>query len=68
MKITQVECVPLTLPSSLGRTNSVLLVKIHTDEGFTGIGDGGGVNQDMVTAMVKSWKPFLIGACHWTGA
>jgi L-alanine-DL-glutamate epimerase-like enolase superfamily enzyme len=62
MKITQIECVPLTLPSSLGRTNSVLLVKLHTDEGFTGIGDGGGVNQDIVTAMVKSWEPFIIGA------
>jgi L-alanine-DL-glutamate epimerase-like enolase superfamily enzyme len=62
MKITQVECVPLTLPSSLGRTTNVLLVKIHTDEGFTGIGDGGGVSQELVTTMIKSWKPFLIGA------
>jgi L-alanine-DL-glutamate epimerase-like enolase superfamily enzyme len=62
MKITQVECVPLSLPSSRGRKNSILLVKVHTDEGITGIGDGGGVNQDIATAMIKSWAPFLIGA------
>jgi L-alanine-DL-glutamate epimerase-like enolase superfamily enzyme len=62
MKITQIECVPLTLPSSRGRTNSTLLVKLHTDEGITGYADGGGVNQDLVTLMVKGWAPFLIGA------
>ena len=62
MKITQIECVPLSLPSSRGRKNSILLVKVHTDEGITGIGDGGGVNQDIATAMIKSWAPFLIGA------
>ena len=62
MKITQVECVPLTLPSSMGRTNNVLLVKLHTDEGITGMADGGGVNQDMVTLMVKGWEQVLIGA------
>jgi L-alanine-DL-glutamate epimerase-like enolase superfamily enzyme len=65
MKITDIECVPLSLPNLMGgggRLSSNLLVKIHTDEGITGMGDGGGVNQDIVTMMVKAWAPILIGA------
>jgi L-alanine-DL-glutamate epimerase-like enolase superfamily enzyme len=65
MKITKIECVPLSLPSSMrgeGRVSNVLLVKLHTDEGITGIADAGGVNQDAGIVMVKSWEPFLIGA------
>ena len=45
-----------------GRLNNTLLVKIHTDEGITGIADAGQVNQEAVIMMVKSWAPFLIGA------
>ena len=44
MKITEIECVPISAPSPMrgeGRTSNILLVKIHTDEGITGIGDGG---------------------------
>ncbi|HEY93651.1 MAG TPA: mandelate racemase/muconate lactonizing enzyme family protein [Dehalococcoidia bacterium] len=64
MKITEIECVPISLPlkGQPGRLNDLLMIKIHTDEGITGIGDGGLVNQDIVTMMVKSWAPVLIGA------
>ncbi|MFC1949769.1 mandelate racemase/muconate lactonizing enzyme family protein [Chloroflexota bacterium] len=65
MKITQIECVPISVPSSMrgeGRVSNVLLVKLHTDEGITGMADAGGVNQDAVIVMVKSWEPILIGA------
>ncbi len=65
MKITEIECVPLSLPSPMrgkGRLNDVLLVKIHTDEGITGIADAGQVNQETIIMMIKSWAPFLIGA------
>ncbi|HEY96051.1 MAG TPA: mandelate racemase/muconate lactonizing enzyme family protein [Dehalococcoidia bacterium] len=65
MKITKVECVPLSIPTPMrgeGRAGNILLVKLHTDEGLVGIGDAGGVNQEIVVEMVKSWKPVLIGA------
>ncbi len=65
MKITQVECIPLSVPSPMrgeGRASNVVLVKLHTDEGITGMADAGGVNQDAVIVMVKSWETFLIGA------
>ena len=66
MKITQIECIPLSLPRKMkgenARPGDILLVKIHTDEGITGIGDAGGVNQDFITMMIKSWESFLIGA------
>jgi len=65
MKITEIECVPLSVPSPMrgeGRFGNILLAKIHTDEGITGIGDAGGVNQEAVIMMIKSWAPFLIGA------
>jgi L-alanine-DL-glutamate epimerase-like enolase superfamily enzyme len=44
------------------RPGKVLLVKINTDEGITGMGDAGGVNNEVVINMIKSWAPFLIGA------
>jgi L-alanine-DL-glutamate epimerase-like enolase superfamily enzyme len=65
MKITEIECVPISAPSPMrgeGRTSNILLVKIHTDEGITGIGDAGGVNQEAVIMMIKQWAPVLIGA------
>ena len=64
MKITEIECIPISVPlkSQPGRLNNTLLIKISTDEGITGIGDGGLVSQDIVTMMVKSWAPLLIGA------
>ncbi len=65
MKITSIECVPLSLPTPMrgeGRFGNILLAKIHTDEGITGIGDAGGVNQEAIIMMIKAWAPFLIGA------
>lgn len=65
MKITEIECVPLSLPTPMrgeGTTGRILLVKIHTDEGITGIGDAGGVNDEVVISMIKSWARTLIGA------
>ena len=65
MKITQIECVPLSVPSPMrgeGSFGNILLVKIHTDEGITGIGDAGGVNQEAIIMMIKSWERVLIGA------
>ena len=53
MKITQIECIPLSVPTPMrgkGTAGRLLLVKIHTDEGIIGIGDAGGVNQDAVVA------------------
>lgn len=46
MKITKIECIPLTLPikrSKPGRRTSSnhVLIKIHTDEGITGIAECG---------------------------
>jgi L-alanine-DL-glutamate epimerase-like enolase superfamily enzyme len=65
LKITQVEMVPVTIPTPMrgpGTAGRLLLVKIHTDEGITGIGDAGGVNQDMAIALIKTWEKHLIGA------
>ncbi len=69
MKITKVECIPVTLPLPMQGPKSFLnevLVKIHTDEGFVGVSDSGacypdGV-QDVTMLMMKVWEPFLIGA------
>jgi L-alanine-DL-glutamate epimerase-like enolase superfamily enzyme len=51
MKITTIECVPLSLPRKMkgenARPGNVLLVKINTDEGITGMGDAGGVNNEI---------------------
>ena len=65
MKITKIECVPLSIPTPMrgkDRFGNILLVKIHTDEGIIGIGDAGGVNQEAIIMMIKQWTPFLIGA------
>ena len=61
MKITHLECVPLTLPPK-DRPGRILLVKIHTDEGITGLGDAGGVNDEAAIMMFKAWSRVLIGA------
>ncbi len=65
MKITQIECIPLSVPSPMRGPKTVspiLFVKIHTDEGLVGYADAGGVNQDIVIAMVKDFAPALIDA------
>src|SRR3990172_425594 len=65
MKITQIECLPISAPSPMRGPNAasnILLVKLHTDEGLVGIGDAGGVNQDIVVSMIRSWERILIGA------
>jgi L-alanine-DL-glutamate epimerase-like enolase superfamily enzyme len=61
LKITKIECVPLTLPPN-DRPGRILLVKIHTDEGITGLGDAGGVNDEAAIMMFKAWSRVLIGA------
>jgi L-alanine-DL-glutamate epimerase-like enolase superfamily enzyme len=65
MKITQIECVPLSVPSTMrgkGAVSNVVLVKLHTDEGIVGMADAGGVHQEAMIVTMKSWEPFLIGA------
>jgi L-alanine-DL-glutamate epimerase-like enolase superfamily enzyme len=61
MKITRLECLPLSLPPK-DRPSRILLVKIHTDEGITGFGDAGGVNDEAAVMMFKAWSRVLIGA------
>lgn len=65
MKITHIECIPISAPTPMRGPNTasnIVLVKLHTDEGLVGIADAGSVNQDVVIAMIKSWERFLIGA------
>lgn len=65
MKITQIECVPLSVPSPMRGPNAashIVLVKLHTDEGFVGLGDAGTGNQDIIITMIKGWERILIGA------
>ena len=69
MKITRIECIPITVPSKkkvimaggplLGST--LVLVKMHTDEGITGIADSGGTSewyggdtQEAIMAMINT--------------
>jgi len=69
MKITKVECIPVTVPLPMQGPKAFLnevVVKIHTDEGFVGVADSGacypdGV-QDVILTLMKTWEPFLIGA------
>jgi L-alanine-DL-glutamate epimerase-like enolase superfamily enzyme len=53
---------PRKLHGENARPSNILMVKIHTDEGITGIGDAGGVNQEAVIMLIKSWESTLIGA------
>ena len=65
MKITQIECIPLSIPTPMRGANTAgnaLFVKLHTDEGLVGYADAGMVSQDIVVSMIKSWEPILIGA------
>jgi L-alanine-DL-glutamate epimerase-like enolase superfamily enzyme len=67
MKITKIECTPLTLPRPMqGTATNIVLIKLYTDEGVVGIADSGacypdGV-QDAIMLLVKVWEPVLIGA------
>ena len=69
MKITKVECLPLTLPyrrpfvlsSGAVYGSEGVLVKIHTDEGIIGIGDSGhgaepysGETQDSLMSLITN--------------
>ncbi len=65
MKITKIDCIPLSVPTPMRGANtsaSVLFVKLHTDDGLVGYADAGMVSQDIVISMIKSWAPVLIGA------
>jgi L-alanine-DL-glutamate epimerase-like enolase superfamily enzyme len=67
MKITKVECTPLSLSRKAeGTGTNVVLIKIFTDEGIVGVADSGacypeGV-QDLILTLMKVWEPTLIGA------
>ena len=67
MKITKVECTPLSLFRKWqGNSTNVVLIKIFTDEGIVGVADSGacypeGV-QDLIITLMKVWEPTLIGA------
>ena len=71
MKITKIECIPISLPKAVpgGRKagNNIVVVKLYTDEGITGVADGGEYgkafgDQDIVISLIKYWEPILIGA------
>ncbi len=65
MKITKIDCLPLSVPTPMRgpkTSASVLFVKLYTDEGLVGYADAGMVSQDIVISMIKSWAPALIGA------
>ena len=62
MKITKIELIPLSLPrpATSKRANAAVLIKMHTDEGITGVADGGENleafgDQSIVMSLVKSW-------------
>jgi L-Ala-D/L-Glu epimerase len=70
MKITKIECIPVTLKlkkpvlmSGGALTGSIcILLKIHTDEGITGIADSGGTSewysgetQESIMALMKNY-------------
>lgn len=69
MKITKIECIPISLPRPPPSTrgNNIVIVKMYTDEGIVGVADGGEYmasfgGQDIVMALIRSWEPILIGA------
>jgi len=65
VKITKIECIPLSLPTPMRgpkTTGNILFIKMHTDGGLVGYADAGMVSQDIVCSMIKSWEPILIGA------
>jgi L-alanine-DL-glutamate epimerase-like enolase superfamily enzyme len=69
MKITKIQCFPISLPRPppSKRQNKVVLIKIFTDEGITGVAEAGEYistsdDQTIVMHIIKCWEPFLIGA------
>jgi L-alanine-DL-glutamate epimerase-like enolase superfamily enzyme len=69
MKITKIECFPISLPRPppSKRTNKLVLIKIYTDEGIVGVAEGGEYisspnDQDIVMLIIKGWESVLIGA------
>ena len=70
MKITKVECIPVTLKlhkevmmsGGALKGSTCVLVKIHTDEGIVGIADSGGTSewyggdtQESIMAMINNY-------------
>ena len=77
MKITKLECIPITVPYTRARQvrgravpgSQNLLLKIHTDEGVVGIAESGGAalgytgdSVDSIIGFVRSVSKLLIGA------
>jgi len=64
MKITKIECFPISLPRHppSTRVSKIVLIKIYTDEGIVGVAEAGeyintSADQDIVMLMIKSWNP-----------
>jgi L-alanine-DL-glutamate epimerase-like enolase superfamily enzyme len=67
MKITKIELFPLSLPRSIKKATSIVLIKMYTDEGIVGVADAGEYGpvrngQHLVMEIVKSWEPILVGS------
>src|SRR3989304_4384917 len=75
MKITKVEVIPITLAGVVGYTSrgawrgDFTIVKVHTDEGIVGVGDGGyakpthyAETQSSVMTLIHEWLgPAILG-------
>lgn len=56
MKITKIECIPVTSPykkpfvesGTIIRGTRNVVVKVHTDEGITGVGESGGAEESII--------------------
>jgi len=66
MLITRIEYVPLAIPTLTGRVRENLLVKVHTDEGIVGYGEGlfgpdfHGETQESVMGVIRKLSSVLI--------
>ena len=62
MKITKLEAIPCSIPRQGGGPGSnVVLIKVYTDEGIIGAGEGGQCNQDAVMLTAKTIGGMIIG-------
>jgi L-alanine-DL-glutamate epimerase-like enolase superfamily enzyme len=62
MKITKLEAIPCSIPRQGGGPGSnVVLIKVYTDEGIIGAGEGGQCNQDAVMLTAKTMGGMIIG-------
>jgi len=68
MKITKIECIPVSPPQKpleapVHAQSNVVLVKLHTDDGIVGIAEGGVCQQDTVMQTINNiYAPSILGA------